>query len=166
MALSAKDIKRFWSKINRDGPIPEHRPELGPCWQWTAGLTCGYGSFWAQGKTRRANRVAYELVYGLIPDELCVLHHCDNSRCCNPNHLWIGTDRDNVQDCIQKGRFPQSPFAKRANAQNRTYKKQLTDIEITEIRRQWQAMSSSPREMARVFGTTQSHILYIVRSEN
>lgn len=98
--------ERFWAKVDKNGPIPEHRPELGPCWQWTASLfPSGYGYFRIDETRRRAaNRVAWELTNGPIPDGLCVLHHCDNPPCVNPGHFFLGTKADNAADMVAKGR--------------------------------------------------------------
>ena len=113
--------ERFWSKVNKNGSIPKHCPELGACWEWTAAKSSsGYGKFcldWKNKTFPNTQRVAWELTYGEIPDELWVLHKCDNRLCCNPNHLFLGTPQDNVDDMFAKGRFvkligEQKPAAK------------------------------------------------------
>lgn len=73
--------ERFWVKVNRDGPIPAHRPDLGPCWVWTQGRhSAGYGQFYPRhGKPTGAHRVAYELLIGPIPD-LEPVTHAENLR--------------------------------------------------------------------------------------
>jgi hypothetical protein len=103
------DIKdRFWSKVKIGA--------LNECWLWTAkariGNTArfdGYGSILGivNGKKRPcySHRIAWELTFGAIPDGLCVLHACDVSLCCNPNHLFLGTQTDNMHDCHRKGRM-------------------------------------------------------------
>ncbi len=89
--------QRFWSKIN----IQEE--EL--CWLWTisAGHN-GYGRFQVAGKIKRAHRLAWEFSYGPIPQRINVLHSCDTPLCCNPEHLFLGTHQDNVNDCFRKNR--------------------------------------------------------------
>jgi hypothetical protein len=66
----------------------------------------GYGRIWrGGGSTRYAHRIAWELAFGAIPDDLCVLHRCDNPCCCNPAHLFLGTIADNNADMKDKGRY-------------------------------------------------------------
>lgn len=78
------------------------------CWVWTGAMaSSGYGKIgcgWHSGRTLSAHRVAWEVVHGEIPDKLQVLHRCDNKKCVNPAHLFLGTQFDNIHDCIRKGR--------------------------------------------------------------
>ena len=88
-------MKRFWNKVDKSGD----------CWNWTAGKRRnGYGIFRYKGKLACAHRVSYEIEYGSILDELCVLHKCDNTGCVNPDHLFLGTQLDNMQDKVKKNR--------------------------------------------------------------
>src|ERR1035437_2429534 len=105
--LTPDILKRFWEKVDKNGPIPTHRPELGKCWVWTAGTCRGYGKFRMGGhigKLYIATRVSYFAATGIQPDLLHTLHHCDNPPCVNPDHLFLGTDLDNSHDCVSKGR--------------------------------------------------------------
>ena len=93
--MSDTDKERFWGKVVKsDG-----------CWLWTGNKFQGYGQIRFAGKTRRAHRVAWELTRGSIPAGLYVCHHCDNPSCVNPGHLFLGTQTDNMRDCLAKGRF-------------------------------------------------------------
>ncbi len=97
---------RFWSKVNKDGPVPPHVPELGQCWEWTAYRNpYGYGEI-GRSHPRRVevtHRVGWELAHGPAGD-LCVLHKCDNPACVRASHLFLGTRTENMADKVRKGR--------------------------------------------------------------
>ena len=78
---------RFWAKV-RLGSTPTHRPDLGPCWEWTgARHNKGYGIFWRQGRSHYAHRIAYEILVGPIPEGLESDHLCRNHACVNLLHI-------------------------------------------------------------------------------
>ena len=81
--------ERFWSKIDKDGPVSDWRPELGPCWIWTKGKTgSGYGAFCpGDGDTVQAHRWSYEHSVGPIPEGLELDHLCRRPACVRPSHL-------------------------------------------------------------------------------
>lgn len=93
--LSEPVSVRFWRFVQKsDG-----------CWLWLGTKSAdGYGSIRHAGKMRKAHRVAYELMRGVIPDGGQICHHCDNPACVNPDHLFVGTNRDNMIDRQRKGR--------------------------------------------------------------
>lgn len=75
------------------------------CWNWTGAISSnGYGHMQWQNKTLSTHRLSYECFVGPIPDGKSVCHSCDNRKCLNPEHLWIGTHSDNMSDMVIKGR--------------------------------------------------------------
>lgn len=88
---------RFWSKVDKDGPVPAARPDLGPCWLWTAAQTGGgYGYFRVNGRSVRAHRFAYELLVGPVPVGLELDHLCRVLACINPDHMEPVTHQVNI----------------------------------------------------------------------
>lgn len=90
---------RFWSKVDKNGPVSEHAPHLGQCWLWTAstyGRRAPYGRFSTQpGMTQLAHRIAYELAIGSIPEGLQIDHLCRVKLCVNPAHMEPVTNTEN-----------------------------------------------------------------------
>lgn len=81
-------MQRFWQKVNKNGPIPEHAKNLGPCWLWTAGtINSGYGVFWVKPQMVLAHRVSYESSIGKIQKGLTLDHLCRERLCVKPTHL-------------------------------------------------------------------------------
>lgn len=87
--------ERFWEKVNK----------TSGCWEWIGDLDKdGYGHLWTGKRSPVASRVSYELNVGLIPAGMCVCHSCDNPKCVRPEHLFLGTAKDNNADRNAKGR--------------------------------------------------------------
>jgi HNH endonuclease len=174
---------RFWSKVDKDGPVPSHMPNLGPCWVWTAGGG-RYGQFsTGKGRNHLAHRFAYELTVGPIPAGLLVCHHCDNGLCVRPEHLFVGTQLLNRRDCVQKGRtakgervgvytHPESRASgdrnglrvhpERAAMGERNARAKLTAPEVLEIRRLYGLSNATFKSLGERFGVSESQIYLIV----
>ncbi len=138
---------RFW-------PLVERTPG---CWLWTgARYPRGYGNFNVHGRGRPAHRVAWELTHGPIPDGRLVCHACDNPGCVRPDHLFLGTQSDNMCDMAAKGRhaYPRGEDHPQAR---------LSNADRAEIRRLYAAGAISQAAIAERFGVCQSHVSRIVR---
>ncbi len=113
-----RTIKKFWDKIEK----------TESCWLWKGSKDgCGYGNFIFHGKCTHANRVSWKLFRGEIPKGLYVCHTCDNPSCVNPDHLFLGTQKQNMIDCSKKGRMGNRKGTANANAK-------LTEQKVIEIR--------------------------------
>jgi hypothetical protein len=177
--LTTVDEARFWAKVNKDGPTMPHMES--PCWLWTAATgSTGYGQFFIDGKaknTRKAHRVVWTLFNGPIPHDgsahgICVCHHCDNPACVNPEHLFLGTNADNVRDKTVKGRN-NSPRGdkngsrlhpeklKRGEANGRA---KLTATQVIEIRALY-ASGISQNSLSAQFEVARTLIQQIVQSK-
>lgn len=141
--ISAKD--RFLAQS-----VPE--PASG-CWLWHGPLVHGgYGHFRVNRSKQYAHRFAYELYCGPIPAGLRVRHKCDNPGCVNPDHLILGTQLDNMADCIARGRFcrgEDKPWAK------------LTEAQVLEIR----TLSLPQRAIAALYGVGRSTIRQVLSGQ-
>ena len=141
-------MERFWNKVNKQA-------ENG-CWEWTASVNNkGYGWFRLDGKNRGAHRVSWMLQHGAVPGGLFVLHRCDNPSCVNPDHLWLGTNADNMRDKVEKGRAPALPGESNGQAK-------LTEADVIAIR----ADHRSLRAIAAEYGVSHALIGYIKRGDH
>jgi len=137
-------LSNFWSKVKK----------TRGCWVWYAARNnMQYGQIFLNGKVRYAHRISYEIANGPIRNGLWVLHSCDNPPCVNPNHLFLGTHTDNVQDCIRKGRDKKAYGEKAGKTKLRTDQV----LRILSLRGKM-----TQREIGEYFGvdhTTVGHIL-------
>jgi len=147
MSANDKMPVKFWNKVKKtDG-----------CWLWTGriGGRYGYGTFWDNDRKRNvpAHRVSFELSIGPIPKGLFVCHKCDNGVCVNPNHLFLGTPKDNTADMLRKEREARG-------TRNGAAKLKPENIPvIRELRRQGTSLDS----IAERFGMSRERIRDIVR---
>jgi hypothetical protein len=137
-------VVNFWRNV------PYGNPE--ECWEWS-----GYVARDGYGKTTthlNASRFMYELLFGKVPDGIDICHSCDNRRCVNPHHLFAGTRKDNMNDCIDKGRFPFENLKKRHK---------LTVDEVLEIRTIYLHDNAPSRsQVAKEYGVARTTINAVV----
>jgi hypothetical protein len=118
-AMTADEV-RFWKKVDRRGS--------DECWEWKAGKVRSYGQFRFNRKSQYAHRVSYILAFGNIPDGMNVCHKCDNPGCVNPNHLFLGTQLDNIRDREIKGRGKTPDQSGENNSQSKLRLQQVEEI--------------------------------------
>ncbi len=105
----------------------ERIPESG-CWIWMGSSRGGYGLIKKNKKSIGTHRAAWESYKGTIPNGMCILHRCDTSLCCNPSHLFVGTQLDNIHDRDIKGRRRHNPI----RGENHCCSK-LTELKVADI---------------------------------
>lgn len=155
--LNEKDIERFWKKVDKSG---------GPdaCWLWIGSkIKHGYGCFVVDKTWFYPHRIAWTLTHGQIPHSdsyhgTCVCHDCpsgENPACCNPAHLFLGSQGENMKDMIRKGRD-----TKALGEDNGISK--LTAAQVIEIRSLYAAGNSTLRQLGSLFGVRYQNISLII----
>lgn len=144
MGSGNNQIERFWSRVALTA-------NPNKCWEWQAAKQRGgYGVAFLNKKKWIAHRLAWFLVKDVVP-QLHLLHSCDNPPCCNPNHLREGTDADNANDRIERGRTYHG---------ERQWKARLTENDVREIRSLKGKISQS--QIAKLFPTDQANVCRIL----
>jgi hypothetical protein len=116
--------EKFWTYVDKKSN--------NKCWEWKKSLTkTGYGKYWYNNKCHLSHRLAYIFAFGNIPQNKFVCHKCDNPKCCNPNHLFLGTPKQNTDDMIRKQR--QQNYSNVLYGENHPRAK-LNNNDIKEIR--------------------------------
>jgi hypothetical protein len=145
--------KRFWSKVDIKG--------ADDCWNWKASKSDqGYGRFGMTSKwVEYAHRVSAVLYYGGIPGDLYVLHLCNNSSCCNPRHLSLGSQAENVRYMWESGRGSEAVSCGEDHPAHKLTEDQVT--QMLQMRREGHTQAS----LAKYFGINQTQVGRIIRGE-
>ncbi len=137
---------RFWKRVKK----------TNTCWLWTGSLNGdGYGTFSFYGPIIAVHRVVWMLLKSEIPQGMNVLHTCDVRNCVNPNHLYLGTQKDNRRDADVRGRTNLPKGASHPRAK-------LTDEQVLEIRRLYKPWYFTTYDLAKKFGVGRTAIISIV----
>jgi hypothetical protein len=139
---------RFWAKVQKgDG-----------CWEWQGSRQQrGYGLFRIKGRLHKAHRAALMVSGVEVPDDLCVLHSCDNPPCCNPAHLRLGTKGENNTERHAKGR---TVLPKQCRGEDSVHSK-LTEQRVREMRR-WRSEGLTYAEIGKRAGISPRHSYDVV----
>lgn len=138
---------RYWPKVKKNEG----------CWEWQAGKNSqGYGVFSVLGKCYPAPRIAYVLAFGDIPNGLLVRHKCDNPSCVNPDHLELGTTKDNSQDMVKRLRGIHG---------TRNHNSKLTDEMVLKLRERYAKADISLKDLAVEAGISKCSLGKIVRGD-
>lgn len=164
--LTEKYSIRFWSKATLTA-----NPDM--CWNWYRSKnSAGYGGFGIGKVVFRVNRVAYFLTYKIDPMGLCVCHTCDNRACVNPNHLFLGTDQDNTDDMIRKGRSatpkgkPLPSYWGKTKIRGEAHiNAKLTDIKVSQIIKLYSKGNITHDSLSKKFGVSIAVIHNVIKGK-
>jgi hypothetical protein len=144
------NIEDFWKYVDILGE--------DDCWNWKLWKnTKGYGRWKVCKKTIFCHRHAYEISIGPIPDGYHILHHCDNPLCCNPKHLFAGTNKDNVNDRVSKNRSADCSGELNSRAK-------LTNKDVVQIRELCKTMRQT--DIAKLYNVTRTIINSIIKKRS
>lgn len=140
---------RFWARVKK----------TKTCWIWTGAKNSkGYGDIMINGKHEKSHRYSYLISKGEIPYNKHVLHHCDNPTCVNPEHLWIGTNHENVLDKISKGRDSNKSGKNNPNVK-------LNGEKVNKIRKLYKQGEHNMVQIGKIFNVNRNVISRVVNQK-
>lgn len=145
--------------------MPGNPPSDDTCWVWpNYCIPNGYGTMRCGVRRRQVyvHRISYLIFNGSIPDGMVVRHSCDNPPCVNPAHLLVGTTRDNIHDCIDRGRKTAPPHRRGADHNHA----KLSEADVLEIRRLYATGKWRQVDLAAKYKVRQTNISQIVRRDS
>jgi len=170
---------RFWKFVDKNGPI--YIPFGTNCWIWTGFTHKGYGRITIPPHSNiRTHRFSWELFNGPIPKGLEVCHHCDNPSCIRPEHLFLATHKENMQDCLRKQRVSSfthpEKISRGENHWSKTHPEKvkkgeevhsakLTKNQVIEIRTLYSTGEYSQQQLANMFHVTRTPVEFIVQGK-
>lgn len=153
--------KRFFAKVDKNCD--------NGCWNWTGAIANKYGYMLCEGKIRRATHVSLKLVGIEVPRGMCACHKCDNPSCVNPEHLFVGTYSENMNDAKAKGRLGQQRYPDKYKSGTPPVMKgeenpssKLTKDQVLEIREKY-SVGAKQIPLAQEYGVTQALVSLIIR---
>jgi hypothetical protein len=145
-----KPHQRFWQDVEI----------TSSCWLWNGPVDKdGYGRVFVDGRYVRAPRFVWSMLRGPIPDGMIVCHHCDKPPCCNPDHLFVGTYKDNTQDMVRKGR----DYKLRGSDQPAS---KLTETQVREIRKRYEAGDILQKTLASEYSISRAAVCLILNRKS
>lgn len=140
---------RFWKSVDKKGE--------NECWNWKSSKNKkGYGRIHLGMVGTTAHRFSYMINKGEIPEGMFVCHSCDNPGCVNPNHLFLGTNKDNMKDCMDKNRVAWG---------ERTKHSKLNNEQVLEIIDLYKTNRYTEKELGLMFGVSFSNIYQIIEGK-
>lgn len=139
--ITQQQINYFWSKVDIKSE--------NECWNWLGCKIKGYGTIKLNQKPIRTHRLSYFLTYGEITTGLLICHKCNNPSCCNPNHLYAGTNKENTQDIINSGNFKMVGESH--------WNSKLTFVQVSEIR-ELLSQGVKEKEVAKIYSMSKRQI--------
>ncbi len=161
MRLDESACSRFeerYEKVDRVESIE------GKCWEWTHNKhSYGYGRISVKGNWRLAHRVSWVKYNSAIPEDKQVNHRCHNESCVNPEHLYLGTQEDNVHDAVEEGNFKDRENGDTHGEINGQSK--LSEDDVRQIKKEYENTEKTYFQLADSFGISYAQVGRIVRGE-